>query len=148
MLGLANTAYLKGFLFSGLPRVAPYCIRGDVKVVSGVATTCLSSGRELVERSADVLLDGTKFKGECCKACTTLSSMQLGVTSVRHKTLRLCNLLVRDLLPCRRRDRQYGAAQAIEDNRKVAPSRGVSLLHVRRTPDIGIGGFDLYEGTC
>jgi hypothetical protein len=40
--------------------------------VSGVATTSPSDGRELVERSADVLLDGTIFKGECCKNCTTL----------------------------------------------------------------------------
>jgi hypothetical protein len=55
-----------------LPLVAPYCVRGGVKVVSGVATTSPSDGRELVERSADVLLDGTKFKGECCKDCTTL----------------------------------------------------------------------------
>jgi hypothetical protein len=109
--------------------------------VSGVATTCPSGERELVERSADVLLDSTKFKGDYCKDCTTLSSMQLEVTSVRHKTLRRCDPLARDLLPCRRRDGQYGAAQPIEDNRKVAPSRGVGLLHVRRTPDVGLGGI-------
>jgi hypothetical protein len=59
--------------------------------------------------------------------------MQLEGTSVRHKTLRLCNLLVRDLLPCRWKDGQYGTAQPIEDNCEVAPSRGVGPLYVRRT---------------
>ena len=34
--GFANTAYLRHFLFPGLPRVAPYCARGGVKVVSGL----------------------------------------------------------------------------------------------------------------
>jgi hypothetical protein len=33
--GLANTAYLSGFLFSGLPSVALYCVPSGVKVVSG-----------------------------------------------------------------------------------------------------------------
>ena len=72
MQGLANALYLRAFLFSDLPLVAPYCVRGGVKVVSGVATTSPSGRRELVQRSAEVLLDGTKFKGECCKDCTTL----------------------------------------------------------------------------
>jgi hypothetical protein len=31
---LANPAYLKGFLFSGLLRVAPYCVPGGIRVVS------------------------------------------------------------------------------------------------------------------
>ena len=34
MQGFANPAYLRGFLFSALPSVAPYCIPGGVKVVS------------------------------------------------------------------------------------------------------------------
>ena len=34
--GVANPAYLRAFLFSALPRVAPYCVPGGVKVVSGV----------------------------------------------------------------------------------------------------------------
>jgi hypothetical protein len=118
---VANPAYLEGFPFPALPPVAPYCVPGGVRVVSNVATTCLTGGLESGESSAVVLLDSTKFKGECCKDCTTLSSMQLEVPSVRHKTLRLCNLLVRDLLPCRRRDKQADAAQPIEDNRNVVP---------------------------
>ena len=32
--GVANTAYLGGFLCSGLPRVAQYCAPGGVRVVS------------------------------------------------------------------------------------------------------------------
>jgi hypothetical protein len=32
--GLANPAYLSGFLFSGLLRVAPYCVPGGIRVVS------------------------------------------------------------------------------------------------------------------
>src|ERR687885_1789879 len=32
--GVANPAYLKGFLCTGLPRVAPYCAPGGVRVVS------------------------------------------------------------------------------------------------------------------
>lgn len=31
---VANTAYLKGFFFYDLHRVARYCVRGGVKVVS------------------------------------------------------------------------------------------------------------------
>jgi hypothetical protein len=31
---LANPAYLGGFLFSGLLRVAPYCVPGGIRVVS------------------------------------------------------------------------------------------------------------------
>jgi hypothetical protein len=34
----ANPAYLKGLLFSGLLRVAPYCVLGGIRVVSGRAT--------------------------------------------------------------------------------------------------------------
>jgi hypothetical protein len=34
--GVANPAYLEGFPFPALPRVAPYCARGGVRVVSGV----------------------------------------------------------------------------------------------------------------
>jgi hypothetical protein len=34
---VANTAYLKGFLFSGLPCVAPYCVPGGVRLVSRVS---------------------------------------------------------------------------------------------------------------
>ena len=34
LLGLANTAFLKGFLFSDLPSVAPYCVPGGIRVVS------------------------------------------------------------------------------------------------------------------
>jgi len=33
--GAANTAFLSGFLCCGLPRVAPYCAPGGVRVVSG-----------------------------------------------------------------------------------------------------------------
>jgi hypothetical protein len=38
--GLANPAYLKGILFSGLLRVAPYCVPGGVRVVSIEAHSC------------------------------------------------------------------------------------------------------------
>jgi hypothetical protein len=31
---VTNLPYLKGFLFSGLLRVAPYCVPGSVRVVS------------------------------------------------------------------------------------------------------------------
>jgi hypothetical protein len=31
---LANPPYLSGFLFSGMLRVAPYCVPGGVRVVS------------------------------------------------------------------------------------------------------------------
>src|SRR5215211_6626633 len=31
---LANPAYLSRFLFSGLPRIAPYCATGGIRVVS------------------------------------------------------------------------------------------------------------------
>jgi len=33
---IAKPAYLSRFLFSGLLRVAPYCVPGGVRVVSGV----------------------------------------------------------------------------------------------------------------
>jgi hypothetical protein len=33
---VANLPFLGGFLFSGLLRVAPYCVRGGVRVVSKV----------------------------------------------------------------------------------------------------------------
>jgi hypothetical protein len=33
--GIANSAYLEGFPFPALLRVAPYCVRGGVRVVSG-----------------------------------------------------------------------------------------------------------------
>jgi hypothetical protein len=36
MQGIANPAYLGGFLLSGLLRVAPYCVPGDVRVVSEI----------------------------------------------------------------------------------------------------------------
>ncbi len=42
MHGFANPAYLSGFLFSGLLCVAPYCVPGGVKVVSGVGGLCLA----------------------------------------------------------------------------------------------------------
>jgi hypothetical protein len=32
---LANAAFLKGFLCSGLPCVAPYCAPGGIRMVSG-----------------------------------------------------------------------------------------------------------------
>src|SRR5918994_2026771 len=32
--GIANPAYLEGFLFHGLPSVAPYCVPGGIRVVS------------------------------------------------------------------------------------------------------------------
>jgi hypothetical protein len=32
--GVANAAYLEGFLFSGLLGVAPYCVPGGIRVVS------------------------------------------------------------------------------------------------------------------
>jgi hypothetical protein len=32
--GVANPAYLEGFPFSGLLRIAPYCAPGGVRVVS------------------------------------------------------------------------------------------------------------------
>jgi hypothetical protein len=34
---IANAAYLGGFLCCGLRRVAPYCARGGIRVVSGTA---------------------------------------------------------------------------------------------------------------
>jgi hypothetical protein len=34
LLGVANAAYLRGFLVSALPSVAPYCVPGGVRVVS------------------------------------------------------------------------------------------------------------------
>ena len=61
--------------------------------------------------------------------------MRLEVASIRPKTVTARDLLVGDLLPYRLYHRRYGASQPVEDNREVAPSRGV-------------GGFDLYEGTC
>jgi hypothetical protein len=36
--GLANLAFLSLFLFSGLPRVAPYCVPGGVRMVSIAAS--------------------------------------------------------------------------------------------------------------
>jgi hypothetical protein len=33
--GIANAAYLVGFLCSGLLRVAPYCVPGGITLVSG-----------------------------------------------------------------------------------------------------------------
>ena len=38
MQGIANATYLEGFRFSGLLRVAPYCVPGGIRVVSGRAT--------------------------------------------------------------------------------------------------------------
>jgi hypothetical protein len=32
--GIANAAYLEGFPFSGLLRVAPYCVPGGIRMVS------------------------------------------------------------------------------------------------------------------
>ena len=58
LLGLANTAYLKGFLFSGLPRVAPYCIPGGIRVVS----TCPPNANysECYERPEDTPDDAVR----------------------------------------------------------------------------------------
>ena len=38
MQGVANPAYLEGFPFSGLLSVAPYCVPGGIRVVSGRVT--------------------------------------------------------------------------------------------------------------
>jgi hypothetical protein len=35
---IANPAYLNDFLFYGLPCVAPYCVPGGIRVVSGRVT--------------------------------------------------------------------------------------------------------------
>jgi hypothetical protein len=47
LLRLTNPAYLSCFLFSGLQRVAPYCVPGAVRMVSKVrefhVTVCMSS---------------------------------------------------------------------------------------------------------
>ncbi len=43
---VANSAYLSRFLFSALPSVAPYCVLGGVRVVSG------DRGLEVAESSA------------------------------------------------------------------------------------------------
>src|SRR5215216_2893475 len=40
---LANTPYLRGFHFSALPPVAPYCVRGGIRVVSNVPIRALFS---------------------------------------------------------------------------------------------------------
>jgi hypothetical protein len=40
--GVANAAYLEGFLFPALPPVAPYCVPGGVKVVSIEAHSCFT----------------------------------------------------------------------------------------------------------
>ena len=39
---VANPAYLSGFLFSGLLRVAPYCVPGGIRVVSGEGHGCFT----------------------------------------------------------------------------------------------------------
>jgi hypothetical protein len=117
-------------------------------VASAVATTFPKGGRVLAERRADVPLHSTKSEGECCKDWTTLSPMRPEVTSVRHKTLKLCSLSLRNLLPRRWREGHVGTAQPIEDRRKVAPSRGLGTLHPRRPQCVDLAGFALSEGTC
>jgi hypothetical protein len=39
---VANTPYLKGFLCCSLPRVAPYCVPGGVRVVPGGRGFCVA----------------------------------------------------------------------------------------------------------
>ena len=42
--GLANTAFLKGFLFSELPSIAPHCVPGGIRVVSKATGSLARSG--------------------------------------------------------------------------------------------------------
>jgi hypothetical protein len=46
--GVANAAYLSLFLFAALSRVAPYCVRGGVKVVSLLVCTLRDQRQVLV----------------------------------------------------------------------------------------------------
>jgi hypothetical protein len=55
LLGVADTAFLKDFLCSGLPCIAPYCAPSGIRVVSN-ANVSLKIGRGgLSPRSADRL---------------------------------------------------------------------------------------------
>src|SRR5215210_2597890 len=45
--GVANPPYLKGLLFSGLLRVAPYCVLGGIRLVSGSVAEALPKAHSL-----------------------------------------------------------------------------------------------------
>ena len=45
MQKLANPAYLEGFPFSGLLSIAPYCVRGGIRVVSTEASLLHATAR-------------------------------------------------------------------------------------------------------
>ena len=44
--GIANAAYLEGLLFPALLRVAPYCVPGGIRMVSG-GRSLLADAQEL-----------------------------------------------------------------------------------------------------
>src|SRR5918994_7727679 len=59
---LANPAYLSRYLFPGLPRVAPYCAPGGVRVVSGGrATAPRGCTDRLVGIAISVLCRGSRL---------------------------------------------------------------------------------------
>lgn len=77
--GVANTAYISGFLFPGLHRVAPYCVRGGVKVVScGVRGTARmpASGPIKVEMS-DCRISTEKVRAEVAGGIDPVAGMFL-----------------------------------------------------------------------
>jgi hypothetical protein len=51
---VANAAYKSGFLCSGLPYVAPYCVRGGIRVVSIASVTRPSRRVSLANSSSNL----------------------------------------------------------------------------------------------
>jgi hypothetical protein len=78
--GLANCAYLGGFLFPRLLRVAPYCVPGGVRVVSsGVGFQVLAGSiGELGPTEVEALHGGVPAE-EGCAEVTSSRLMLLAV---------------------------------------------------------------------
>ena len=60
--GIANAAYLEGFPFPALLRVAPYCVPGGVKVVSnGIDSFSLDSPLNLARSAQGLQKENSKL---------------------------------------------------------------------------------------
>src|SRR5215216_1109225 len=77
---LANPAYLKGFLFSALLRVAPYCVPGGIRVVS-MSPSYRSSTKSSLRFSSVVA------QGAATKRRAPAASSPLLPSSVRRSAL-------------------------------------------------------------
>jgi hypothetical protein len=79
---LADPAYLSGFLVSGLPRVASYCARGDVRMVSNGIALIGSAGTELRLRSGAFVRAGIQHRLACLAGL--LGTVHRGVGAAQY----------------------------------------------------------------